>query len=61
MDPKFNNNTDIKAHHRNLTHWPVVLDCSYVRMNKLISKIYVKNNKIFVKLLKNFEDGKETF
>jgi hypothetical protein len=28
FDPKFNNNTDIKARHRNLTPWPVVLDHS---------------------------------
>ncbi len=28
FDPKFNNNTDIKARHRDLTPWPVALDHS---------------------------------
>jgi len=58
MDPKFINNTDIKARHRYLTPGPVVLDYSYVRKTKLISKIYVKKGNIFVMLLKISEDGK---
>jgi len=50
MHPKFNNNTDIKARHRDLTPWPVALDHSDLLI--IFLKKYFINDYIALNIYK---------